>query len=125
MQIAKAAIATLGQKDPLAHHSQIGDHRLFVFIKKFRADRHPQHNLGAIRPSTLFAHARRAIFGEKMLLIAKIDQGVEPLDRLGPDRAAIATVAAVRTAVFKMLFAQETHGPPATGTGSNMDFGQI
>ena len=60
-----------------------------------------------------------------MLLIPKIDQGVKPLDRLGPDRAAIATIAAVRSPVFEMLFTQKADRSSASGTGSNIDFGQI
>jgi len=45
--------------------------------------------------------------GLKVLLVAVVDQGVQPLHRLDPDIAAPAAVAAVRPAVFDELFAPE------------------
>ena len=66
--------------------------------------------------AALAALAGLAVAGEEMLLVAIVDQGVQPLDRLGPDIAAPAPVPAIGAAVFDELLAPERHaaGPAAT-----------
>ncbi len=61
----------------------------------------------------LCAHALGWPFsGEEMPPIAKVDQRVQPFDRLGPDRPAIAAIAAIRPTKFDELFTPERHTAP-------------
>jgi hypothetical protein len=47
-----------------------------------------------------------------MLLVAEIDQRVQPVHRLGPDIAAAPAIAAIGPAMLDELLAAETHAPP-------------
>ena len=49
--------------------------------------------------------------GLEMLLVAVVDQRVEPVDAFGPDVAAAAAVAAVRPAELDELLAPERDAP--------------
>ena len=51
------------------------------------------------------AHAALPALGEEMLLIAEVDERVQPVDRLHPDIAAAPAIAAVRAAVFHVFLA--------------------
>ena len=75
---------------------QVGDQRLAVLLEDLGADRDPQHHVVGALAGPLLAHAGLAVLREEMLLVAVVDQRVQPLDRLGPDVAALAAVAAVR-----------------------------
>ncbi len=57
-----------------------------------------------------------------MLLVAVVDQGVEVVDGLHPDIAALATIAAIGTAHFNELFPPERHRPRTAVTGLHIDF---
>jgi hypothetical protein len=125
MQVAEAAVAALGQKHALADLGQVGDDGLLVFLEDLGSHGHPQHDVVAILAGALPAHAGLAVLREEMLLIAKVDQRVQPLDRLGPDIAATPAVAAVRPAVFDELLAPETDAAPAARTRADMHLGKI
>ena len=60
-----------------------------------------------------------------MLLIAKIDQGIQPLNGLDPDRPAIAAVAAIRAAEFNEFLSAEADRATTATAGSDIDFGQV
>lgn len=49
-----------------------------------------------------------------MLLIAEIDQRVQALDRLSPDRTTIAAIPAIWPTVFDEFFAPKGHATAAT-----------
>ena len=125
MQVAKAAIAALGQQHALPDHGQIGNHRFFVFVDDLGAHRHAQQHVIAVAPRALAAHAVLAIVGKEMLLIAEIDQRVQPLNGLDPDRAAIAAIAAIRAAEFNELLAPERDAAATARAGADIDFGKI
>ena len=57
-----------------------------------------------------------------MLLVAIVDQRVQPVDRLDPDVAAAAAVAAVRPAELDELLAAERHRAGAAVAGAYVDF---
>src|SRR5690606_12076342 len=78
--------------------------------------------LGAVH---LAALAVVAGLGLEMLLVAEVDQGVQPIGRLDPDVAALAAVAAVRAAVGNELFATERDGARAAVAGANVDLGLV
>src|SRR5690606_14626769 len=63
--------------------------------------------------------------GLEMLLVAEVDQGVQPIGRLDPDVAALAAVAAVGAAVGNEFFATERDGARAAVAGANIDLGLI
>ena len=71
------------------------------------------------------AHAVDAGAGLEVLLVAIVDQGVEPLDRLDPDIPAPAAVAAVRAAVLDELLAPERDGAASAVAGADVDLALV
>ena len=74
---------------------------------------HLQHHVGALGAGAVLAHAVAAGLGLEMLLVAVVDERVEPLDAFRPDVAAAAAVAAVRPAELDELFTAERDGSRA------------
>ncbi len=60
-----------------------------------------------------------------MLGIAKIDQRVEPGNRLKDDIPALAAIAAVRAAIFDVFFTPECDSTGAASTGTDENLGLI
>ena len=75
---------------------------------------------GAVRPGAALA-AR----GPEMLGVAEVDQGVEAVDRLEDDVAALAAVAAVGAAIFDIFLAPEADRAGAAGAGADEDLGLV
>src|SRR5690349_1049821 len=98
MRIAEAAVTAFGQTDPLADLLQVGDDGLAILLQDLGAGRHAQDDGRRIRPRAVLTHAMTAGLCLEMLLVAVVDQGVQPVDRLDPDVAAAPAVAAVRSA---------------------------
>ena len=117
-QVAPAAVAAARQQHALAGPRQVGDQRLAVLLEDLGADRHPQHHVVGALAGALLAHAGLAVPGEEMLLVAVVDQRVQPLDRLGPDVAALAAVAAVGAAELDELLAAEADAAVAAARRS-------
>ena len=86
---------------------------------------HPeaQDDLVAGFAGALAAHACPAVLGEEVLLVAEVDQGVQPLHGLGHDIAAAPAVAPVQAAVFDELLAPEGHAAVPPAAGADVDFG--
>ena len=61
----------------------------------------------------------------EMLGVAEVDQGVEALDRLEDDVAALAAVAAVGAAIFDVLLAPEADRAGPAGAGADEDLGLV
>ena len=125
MEIAKAAIAALGQKDPLADLGDIGDDGFLIFLEDFGAHRHAQHDIIAILACALLAHAGLAAAREEMLLVAEIDQRVQTVNRFGPDIAAAPAIAAIGAAIFDVFFTPEADAARATAARTDIDLGEI
>ena len=125
MLVAEAAIAALGQQEALADLGQVADQRLVVFLEDLGAGRHLQRHVGALGAGHVAAHAVDAGLGLEMLLVAIVDQRVQPVDRLQPDIAAAAAVAAVRAAELDEFFAPERHRAGAAVAGADIDFGLV
>src|SRR5690606_29874966 len=70
----------------------------------------------------VLAHAVAAGLGLEMLLVAVIDQGVQPVHRLHPDVAAPPAVAAVGPAELDEFFAAKRHRAAPAVAGSDIDF---
>jgi RsiW-degrading membrane proteinase PrsW (M82 family) len=97
----------LASKHALAHFCQIGNDGFLILVQNFCAHRHAQRDRLAIFARAPAPHAALAGIGEEMLLIAEINQRVQPIHHFGPDIAAFATIAAIRAAIFDELLAPE------------------
>ena len=125
MLVAEAAIAALGELDALADPGQVADQRLVVLLVDLGADRHFQRHVGALAAGAVAAHAVHACLGLEMLLVAVVDQRVEPVDRLDPDVAAAAAVAAVGAAELDELLAAERDRAGAAVARSDVNLGLV
>lgn len=123
--VAEAAVAALGQAHAHAQLVEIGQQGLAVLIEHLGAGRDLQHHLVAIAAMTVAPHAVMAGPGLEVLLVAEVDQGVQALDRLDPDVAAPAAVAAVRSAIFDELLAPERHRPRPAIAGADIDLALV
>src|SRR5690606_21877009 len=103
----------------------VGQHRGALVIQDLGADGHLEHHVLALGPVHLPAHAVAAGLGLEVLLVPVVDQGVQPLDRLDPDVAAAAAVAAVGAAVLDEFLAPERHRTGAAVAGANVDLGLV
>ena len=120
--VAEAAIAARGEPEALADLGQVADQRLVVFLVDLRAGRHLQRDVGALGAGHVAAHAVHAGLGLEVLLVAVVDQRVQPVDRLDPDVAAAPAVAAVRPAELDEFLAAERHRAGAAVAGADVDF---
>ena len=78
--------------------------------------------LGAV---AVLAHAMGAGRGLEVLLVAVVDQRVEPVDALDDDVAAAPAIAAVGAAELDELLAQERHAAGAAVAGADIDLGLV
>ena len=124
-RVAEAAVAALGQHDAVAGLVEVGEQGLAVLLVDLRADRHLEHDVGAVRAMAVLAHAADAALGLEMLLVAVVDQGVEAFDRLRDHVAALAAVAAVRAAELDVLLAPERHAAVPAVAGADIDLGFV
>ncbi len=107
MGIAETAIAALGDPHPVADPGEIGDQRLIILFVDLGAGGNLEGDIAGIGAGPQPAHAMAAGRRLEMLLVAVIDEGVETVDRLRPDIAAIAAVAAIGAAQFDEFLAPE------------------
>jgi hypothetical protein len=82
--VSEAAVATLGQASPLADLGQIGDYLFLGVVEHLGAHRNPDLQALAGAPGHALAPAVIAAAGLEVLAVAKIDQGVQALDRGDP-----------------------------------------
>ena len=125
MRIAEAAVAALGQHDALADFGEIGEQRLLVVVEHLRSDRNLEHDVGAVRAVPILAHAVAAGPRLEVLLVAIVDQRVEPIDRLDDDVAAAPAVAAARAAELDEFLAPERNAAVAAVAGTHIDLGFV
>src|SRR5215472_11986604 len=125
MRIAEAAVAAFGEHELLAELGEVVDQRLAILVEYLRADRHLQHDRLAARAMAILAHAILAPLGLEVLLVAIVDQRVQPTDRLDHDVAAAAAIAAGGPAEFDELLAAECHAAVAAVAGADIDLGLV
>src|SRR5215470_6160429 len=109
MGVAEAALAAARDHRPLSHVGEVGEQGLAVLLVDLRAGRHVEHDIVAVRAVAVLAHAAAAVPGFEMLLVAVIDERIEPVDRLHDHVAALAAVAAVARADIHLGFIEEFH----------------
>ena len=124
-RIAEAAIAAARERRALPDRGEIGEQRLAVLLVDLRAGRHLEQEVGAAGAMAILAHAAAAVLGGVMLLVAVVDQRVEPFDRLRDDVAALAAIAAVRPAVLDEFLAAERHAAVAAVARADIDLGFV
>jgi hypothetical protein len=123
--VAEAAVAALGQQDAVADLFQICEQGLAVLLVDLRAGRHLHDHAGAVRAVTVLAHAVAAALGREMLLVAVVDQGIEPVDRFHDHVAAAPAVAAIRPAELDEFLAPERDAAVPARPGGDIDLGFI
>src|SRR5579875_89607 len=99
MRIAETAIAAAREDHALADFGQIGKEMLV--LENLGADRHFENGVGPLAAGAVLSHAVAAGLGPEMLLVAVIDERIEPVDAERDDIAAAPAVAAVRSAEYK------------------------
>src|SRR5262245_15466156 len=125
MRIAEAAIAAFGYRGTLAHFGEIGDERLAVFFIDLSADRHFENDILAIGAGAVLAHPVAAALRLEVLLIAVIDQRIEPVHGLDDHVATFSAIAAVRTAELDEFLAPERHAAIAARAGQYVNLGFV
>src|SRR5438046_699160 len=104
---------------------EVGDQRLVVVLEDLRADRDAEDGVLALAAVAILAHAVNAGLGLEMLLIAVVDERVEPINAFDDDIAATAAIAAVRPPELDEFFAQEADRAGAAVAGADIYFGLV
>src|SRR5262249_55395383 len=118
--VAEAPVAPACAPRPLSYIGEVREQGLAVLLVDLRAGRHFEHDIVATRAVAVLAHAAAAVLGLEMLLVAVVDECVEPVDRLHDHVAALAAVAAVRPAPLDEPLAPEPHAAvPASARADN------
>ena len=122
MGVAEAAVAAAQQQQLLADRGHVGENRLVVVFQDLGANGDFQDDVVALAAGAVLAHAMAAGLGLEVLLIAIVDQRVEPVDANRPYVAAAPAVAAVGSAVLNGFLTAEADGSAAAVTRSHKDF---
>ncbi len=125
MGVAEAAVTAAGDEYAFSRLVEVGDQHFIVFVADLGADRHFQHRVGTVGAGHVAAPAGGAGGCLEMLLVAEVDERVEVFDRLDPYVAALAAVAAVRSAELDELLAAEVHAAIAAVAGAHIDLGLV
>src|SRR5579864_4389081 len=121
MRVAKAAIAALREHEFFAERGEVMDQRRPVLVENLRSDRHLEHDRLAIGAMAVLAHAVFALLRLEVLLVAIVDQRVQPVDGLHNDVAAATAIAAGGTAELDILFAAKRHAAVTAVAGANIN----
>src|SRR5262247_3800699 len=125
MGVAEAALTAAREHRPLTYIGEVREQGLAILLVDLRAGRHLEHDIVAARAVAVLAHAAAAVLGFEMLLVAVVDEGVEPIDRLHDHVAALAAVAAVRPAELDEFLAPERHAAVPAVARANIYLGFI
>ena len=123
--LPKPPLPPCGQHEFFAERGQVGEQGFVVLVEDLRADRNLEHDGLAIGAMAVLAHAVDAPLGLEVLLVAIVDQRVQPVDRLDHDIAAAAAIAAVGPAELNELFAAKRHAAVAAVAGADIDLGFV
>ena len=101
-------MAAFQHHDHLTFFGQVGQHHAVFLIKNLGAHGYFQINIGPGGPGAVAAHAMTTAPGLEMLLVAIVDQGIQPAHGLYQYMAAAPAVAAVRSAEFHAFLTPKT-----------------
>src|SRR4051794_3086175 len=104
---------------------EIGEQRLAILLVDLRAGRHLHDHVRAVRAVAVLAHAAAAAFRREVLLVAVVDERVQPVDRLDDHVAAASAVATIRPAKLDELLPPERDAPVSAVAGANIDLGFV
>ena len=125
MGIAEAAVSAPREHRPLAHAGQIGEQGLAVLLIDLGARRHLEDDVLAVCAMAILAHAGAAILRLEVLLVAVVDQRIEPIDRERDDIAALSPIAAVRSAELDEFLTPERHAAVPAVARANVNLGFV
>src|SRR5690606_25796092 len=125
MGVAEPAIAAFEQDLALADFGEIGDQRLAIVFEDLGADRDLEDDVGAIGAGAVLAHAMGAGAGLEMLLVAVVDQRVEPIDTFDDHVSAPSAIAAIGAAEFDEFLAPERDGTRPASARADIDLGLV
>lgn len=119
--VTEAVPAALSDHQPLTGLGQVADDFLGIGVDHGGTDRHRQDQVVALGPGAVLAAAVLAALGIETAGVAIVDQGVQVDVGFQIDGTAVATVAAVGTALFDELLATKAHEAIAAVTGFHVD----
>ena len=119
MHVAAAAFAAAADQHALAVLGQVADDFVGGDVDDLGADRHPDDHVFAGLAVHLPAHAVLAALGAELALVPEVDQGVEVLVGFQSDAAAIAAVAAIRSAERNEFLATKADAAVAAVAGGD------
>ncbi len=125
MGVAEAAVAATRERDFLTDLSQVGDEMFAVRVEDLRAGWDLEYGVGAFGAGSIGAHAMGSGLRLEMLLVAIVDQRIQPADAFGDDVAAASAVAAVRTAELDEFLAAERQAAGAAVARTYVNLGGI
>ena len=123
--LPKPPLPPLRDRHRLPDLGQVGEQRLAVFLIDLRAGRHLHEDVLAVRAVAVLAHAGPAVLRREVLLVAVVDQRVEPVDGRDDHVAAAPAVTAVRPAELDELLAAERDAAVSAVAGADIDLGLI
>ena len=113
--------AALGHRQALAQLVEVGELLAGLLVPDAGADGDADHQVLALAPLAVAAHAVLAALGAEGALKAQVHQGVEVVVGDQMDAAAVATIAAVGAPLGDELFAPEADAAVATVTRLDAD----
>ena len=112
-RVAATALATRNRHPPDAVSAQVGEDFTGVHVANDRALGNLHLEVAAAAAVQVFAHARDTVFAPSVRVVTECDERSHVVVGNQPYRAAVAAVAAVRTAVDHRTFAAEAHAASA------------
>jgi hypothetical protein len=123
--VAASAVTALQEDDLFARLGEVGEDVLALIVEDLGAHRDPDDEILAARAGPVLAGTALAARCLEMLGVAEVDQGIEALDRLEDDVAALAAVAAIRPAIFDIFLPPEAHRSRPARAGADEDLGLV
>jgi hypothetical protein len=123
--VAETAIAALGEHHTLADVREVREQGLAILLVDLGTGGHLKHDIGPVGAVTVLAHATVAALGPEVLLVAVVDERVQPVDGLGDHIAALSAVTTVRPSELDELLPPERHAAVAAVSGANVDLGFV
>src|SRR5262249_24255326 len=109
MGVAETAVTAARDHRPLTHGAEVGQQCLAVFRIDLRSGRHLQHDVRALCPMSLLAHARATVLGFEGPLVAVIYKCVEAVDGRYDHATSFAAISSVRSAELDKFLPPERH----------------
>ena len=122
MSPAAAAVAAFGNHIKLTGLNHVDNYRFAVIGNDLRPDRNLDDNVVAFGSGLIRTHAVLTARRLKVLVIAKVDQRIQILNRFKINAAAFAAVTAVRAAELNILLAAERNAACTAVAGFHIYF---